>query len=199
MITLPADDAGDDSGAPCAARASWWWMTRDRCARVCMSFFRHERFECHEASNGEDALRLLAESPFDLVVLDIYMPKLSGTRNVAAFMCAATAVQQPQDHHGAREEPLPMNCPRCSRSVPTITSPSRSVARNSLPAPRRLFCTRPPKIDRKSFNQQLLRLNAEHEQTLLSRNSAQVERPQRAGRSPWRKSSNRVPRKRRPI
>ena len=45
---------------------------------MCQGFFRIEDFECGEASTGEDGLRLLAEQPFDLVLLDIDMPKKNG-------------------------------------------------------------------------------------------------------------------------
>ena len=45
---------------------------------VCKSYFRNEGFECHEAGNGEEALQLLTERNFDLVLLDIDMPKMTG-------------------------------------------------------------------------------------------------------------------------
>ena len=41
-----------------------------------------EGVELLTASNGEEALRLLGERPFDLVLLDIDMPKLSGTETL---------------------------------------------------------------------------------------------------------------------
>lgn len=47
--------------------------------KVCRSFFKHEGFDCEEAVDGEDAIRLLGEKPFDVIVLDIEMPRMSGT------------------------------------------------------------------------------------------------------------------------
>lgn len=37
-----------------------------------------EQFQCEEAVNGQEALKLLAAHPFDMVVLDVMMPGLSG-------------------------------------------------------------------------------------------------------------------------
>jgi len=47
--------------------------------KVCRSFFKHEGFDCEEAVDGQDALRLLNEKAFDVIVLDIEMPRMSGT------------------------------------------------------------------------------------------------------------------------
>ncbi len=98
LIALPPEEAGTGSVTPAAPRIL---IVDDEelIRRVCTSFFRHERFECQEAGNGEDALRLLAEHPFDLVVLDIDMPKLSGTETLRRLRRPAP-VQQPEDHHG---------------------------------------------------------------------------------------------------
>lgn len=45
---------------------------------ICKSFFRRDRFECHEAVDGLDGLQIAAERTFDLVLLDIDMPRLNG-------------------------------------------------------------------------------------------------------------------------
>lgn len=45
---------------------------------VCAGFLRRERFECHQACDGVDGLRIAAEQCVDLVLLDIDMPRLSG-------------------------------------------------------------------------------------------------------------------------
>jgi heavy metal response regulator len=39
---------------------------------------QEEGYAVDLASNGEDGLRLATENPYDLVILDIYMPKLDG-------------------------------------------------------------------------------------------------------------------------
>src|SRR5262249_44606699 len=46
--------------------------------RLYVSCFQAERFECREAGDGEEALRLLDERPVDLVLLDADMPKVCG-------------------------------------------------------------------------------------------------------------------------
>ncbi len=47
---------------------------RDLCARV----LKRNGFEVMTASTGEDAVRRLQESPYDLVISDIRMPGISG-------------------------------------------------------------------------------------------------------------------------
>jgi response regulator RpfG family c-di-GMP phosphodiesterase/tRNA A-37 threonylcarbamoyl transferase component Bud32 len=46
---------------------------------ICDSFFRREHFECQQAVHGAESLRMAADKPFDLVLLDIDMPGISGT------------------------------------------------------------------------------------------------------------------------
>jgi response regulator RpfG family c-di-GMP phosphodiesterase/serine/threonine protein kinase len=50
---------------------------------VCKGYFRNEGFECHEASNGEECLQLVTKRAFDLVLLDIDMPKLTGAQTLS--------------------------------------------------------------------------------------------------------------------
>jgi response regulator RpfG family c-di-GMP phosphodiesterase len=45
----------------------------------CREVLRGEGLDCAEAADGPTALELLARSPFDLVLLDINMPRMSGT------------------------------------------------------------------------------------------------------------------------
>jgi response regulator RpfG family c-di-GMP phosphodiesterase len=47
---------------------------------VCKTFLSHEGFECHEARDGAEAVQLLGGRTFDVVLLDVDMPKLSGTQ-----------------------------------------------------------------------------------------------------------------------
>ena len=42
------------------------------------TYAQMEQFQCEEAVNGQEALKLLAAHPFDMVVLDVMMPGLSG-------------------------------------------------------------------------------------------------------------------------
>ena len=43
-----------------------------------IDFFKEEGFETDSASNGIDALRILSEDHFDLVITDLRMPGLTG-------------------------------------------------------------------------------------------------------------------------
>ncbi len=76
VISLPSVD-----GIPALARAVPRVLVVDDeelVRRVCLGFFRNENFECAEAGNGAEGLRLLAQRSFDLVLLDIDMPVLNG-------------------------------------------------------------------------------------------------------------------------
>lgn len=46
--------------------------------KLVRTYAQLEQFSCEEASNGREALKLLASHPFDMVVLDVMMPGLSG-------------------------------------------------------------------------------------------------------------------------
>lgn len=46
--------------------------------KLVRTYAQLEHFSCEEASNGSEALKLLASHPFDMVVLDVMMPGLSG-------------------------------------------------------------------------------------------------------------------------
>jgi response regulator RpfG family c-di-GMP phosphodiesterase/serine/threonine protein kinase len=75
-IVLPDLD-GETAVAPAAPRI----LIVDDDARVrsvCKSYFRSEGFECHEAGDGADGMQRIGERPFDLVLLDIDMPRLTG-------------------------------------------------------------------------------------------------------------------------
>ena len=41
-------------------------------------FFKHQRYTIETATDGEEALDKLFETPFDLIILDIMMPKFDG-------------------------------------------------------------------------------------------------------------------------
>ena len=46
--------------------------------KLVRTYAQLEQFQCEEAVNGQEALTLLAAHPFDMVVLDVMMPGLSG-------------------------------------------------------------------------------------------------------------------------
>ena len=46
--------------------------------KVIREYLEFEGFLCFEASNGEEAISCCKESSYDLVVLDIMMPKIDG-------------------------------------------------------------------------------------------------------------------------
>lgn len=49
-----------------------------RLRKLVRTYAQLEQFQCEEAVNGQEALKLLAAHPFDMVVLDVMMPGLSG-------------------------------------------------------------------------------------------------------------------------
>ena len=46
--------------------------------KLVRTYAQLEQFQCEEAVNGQEALKLLDAHPFDMVVLDVMMPGLSG-------------------------------------------------------------------------------------------------------------------------
>ena len=46
--------------------------------KLVRTYAQMEQFQCEEAVNGQEALKLLAAHPFDMVVQDVMMPGLSG-------------------------------------------------------------------------------------------------------------------------
>lgn len=46
--------------------------------KLVRTYAQMKQFQCEEAVNGQEALKLLAAHPFDMVVLDVMMPGLSG-------------------------------------------------------------------------------------------------------------------------
>lgn len=60
--------------------------------RLAMAFAARLGWSCAEVDGGEKALVVLAEAPFDLVLLDISMPGLSG-EEVLARLRAAPALR----------------------------------------------------------------------------------------------------------
>ena len=47
-------------------------------ARVVKTYFEHDGYNVYHATNGEEALNLFKEVKFDLLIVDIMMPKVNG-------------------------------------------------------------------------------------------------------------------------
>ncbi len=61
----------------------------------------HDGFETEEAANGKDALAILKESNFDIVLLDVGLPDLGGRelcRIVRSWRSRAVPDRQPCGH-----------------------------------------------------------------------------------------------------
>jgi response regulator RpfG family c-di-GMP phosphodiesterase len=63
---------------------------------LCKTFFRREGFATAEAGDGIDGLALAEKEPFDLVLLDIDMPRMCGTETLRRLrlnpQCASTRI-----------------------------------------------------------------------------------------------------------
>jgi response regulator RpfG family c-di-GMP phosphodiesterase len=140
---------------------------------ICKSFLRREDVECHEASDGEEGLRLLSASDFDLVLLDIDMPRLTGTETLRRL----------------RQNP-PSNNLKVIMMSGGITSDEMSellamgaddyitkpLGRPQLLARIKAALLHKATQDRSELlNQQLLAMNSALEQTLLARNGDLVQ------------------------
>jgi DNA-binding response OmpR family regulator len=56
--------------------------------RACEASLRQRGFDVRTASDGEEGLRLALSEPFDLILLDILMPKLTGLDVLRALRAA---------------------------------------------------------------------------------------------------------------
>ena len=71
----------------------------------------HAGFEAHSASNGEEGLMLLEKENFDLVLLDLIMPKLNGfgvleemkKKGIKTPVMVQTNLSQAEDEKRAKE------------------------------------------------------------------------------------------------
>ena len=73
-------------------------------ARVVKTYFEHDGYNVYYASNGEEALNLFREVKFDLLVLDIMMPKIDGFEVIKVIRASSdvpiivmTALQSEED------------------------------------------------------------------------------------------------------
>ena len=73
-------------------------------ARVVKTYFEHDGYNVYHAANGEEALYLFKEVKFDLLVLDIMMPKIDGFEVIKVIRASSdvpiivmTALQSEED------------------------------------------------------------------------------------------------------
>lgn len=50
----------------------------DRIRRLLKMYLERENYVISEADNGEDALKMVLENDYDLVLLDLMLPKMDG-------------------------------------------------------------------------------------------------------------------------
>ena len=134
---------------------------------ICKGFFRREYFECHEAKDGAEGLEIVASRPFDLVLLDIDMPRLTGTETLRRLRqhppCNNLKIIMMSGGVTADEmaELLAMG------ADDYLTKP---LSRHQLVARTKAALLHKATQDRTdALNQQLLSLNAELEQSLAAR------------------------------
>ena len=172
LIHLPRDEGGHTPVPPAPPRIL---IVDDEhlVRRVYTNFFRNERFECHEASNGADALRQLGEQPFDLVLLDIDMPKLSGTETLRRLRAEPPCNNLKIIMASGGVAPDELSNMLALGADDYLAKP---IGRQELVARAKAALLHKAAQDQSAqLNQQLLRLNAELEQTLQTKNSAQTE------------------------
>ncbi|MBV9287700.1 MAG: EAL domain-containing protein [Hyphomicrobiales bacterium] len=92
--TARAGEAAPGPDAPCAGRLLIVDDLADNRAVLTRRFVRRG-FEIVEAASGEEALRLLREKPFDVVLLDVMMPGMDGTQVLARIRQQFSALQLP--------------------------------------------------------------------------------------------------------
>ena len=73
-------------------------------ARVVKSYFEHDGYNVYHATNGEEALNLFKEVKFDLLIVDIMMPKVNGFEVIKVIRASSdvpivvmTALQSEED------------------------------------------------------------------------------------------------------
>lgn len=92
---------------------------------------------CTEAENGEQACQWVAGQPFDLVILDIKMPKMDGLTAAEfirrllpdAYLCLLTADVQPRNALKAQQLGVhfvakPISCERMQQIIDAMTKPA---------------------------------------------------------------------------
>ena len=73
-------------------------------ARVVKTYFEHDGYNVYHATNGEEALNLFKEVKFDLLIVDIMMPKVNGFEVIKVIRASSdvpivvmTALQSEED------------------------------------------------------------------------------------------------------
>jgi len=140
---------------------------------ICKKFFVRERFQCQEAKDGAEGLQVAADSPFDLVLLDIDMPRLNGTETLRRLRqhppCNNLKIIMMSGGVTADE----MSELLATGADDYLTKP---LNRHQLVARTKAALLHKATQDRSdSLNQQLLRVNTELEQSLTVRSSDLVQ------------------------
>ena len=160
--------------------ASWSWTTRPAFARFAPWPCGRDGVECEEAGDGPRRLEALAARPFDLVLLDIDMPKLNGTETLKRHPAGAAGAEPEGGHvlrpqHGRRHGP-DARLAR-GRRLPAQAVHDRPAA-GRVKAALRLKDAQ----DRSDLlNRHLLTVNADLEQNLSAKDGDLDRRPQRPG------------------
>ncbi len=133
------------------------------------NFFRKEGITCHEAGDGRECLQLAGNQPFDLILLDIDMPNLSGTE---------TLMRLRQDTCAGNLKIIMMSGGVTGDEMSELLALgaddflTKPLSRHQLVARAKTALLHKATQDRTDFlHQQLMRVNADLEQTLEMRSS----------------------------
>ena len=91
---------------------------------------RKDGYEVVQATDGREALARFGETTFDLVVLDVMLPRLDGLEVCRRMRARSLGA----DHHAHGQGRGDRQGPRPRARAPTTTSPSRSRCASSARA-----------------------------------------------------------------
>jgi len=136
---------------------------------LCKHFFRKEGFECTEACDGVEGLALTKDQPFDLVVLDIDMPNMSGKETLRRLRNSPTTGNLKVIMMSGGVDSDEMSEQLELGADDYIGKP---LSRQQLVARAKMALMHKAAQDRSdALNKQLLQVNADLEQSLSTRNS----------------------------
>ncbi len=140
---------------------------------ICKSFFRRDRFQCSEANDGAEGLQMIAKNPYDLVLLDIDMPRLGGIEMLRR-------VRQHPSHNNLKIIMMSGGVTADEMSelleIGADDYLTKPLSRHQLVARTKAAIQHKATQDRTDIlNQQLLCLNTELEQSLNVRSSDLVQ------------------------
>jgi response regulator RpfG family c-di-GMP phosphodiesterase len=126
-------------------------------------------FECHEATNGAEGIQKCAERPFDLLLVDMDMPRLSGAQTLRHLRSQPPCPNLKIIMMSGGVSPDEMSELLALGANDYLSKP---LSRQQLLGRVKAALLHKATQDRSEIlNQQLLRLNAELEQTLSIRHS----------------------------